>query len=200
MMVVGLTGGIGSGKSTVAKMFTALGVPVYNSDLEAKRLMQSSGKVRTAILDLLGEGAYEGKKLNTAFIANKVFGDRELLGRLNGIVHPAVRDHFLDWAKKQKAPYVIQEAAIIFENGNQNNYDRIILVKAPEELRIQRVIERDGSTREEVLLRMRNQWGDAQKEALSHYVLQNEHLGETERQVVQIHHLILKESGHWGKF
>jgi dephospho-CoA kinase len=200
MMVVGLTGGIGSGKSTVAKMFTAHGIPVYNSDLEAKRLMQSSGKVKAAILDLLGEGAYEGEKLNTSYIGKKVFGDRELLGRLNRIVHPAVKDHFLAWAKQQKAPYVIQEAAIIFENGSQHNYDRTILVKAPKELRIQRVMERDGSTRKEVLSRMRNQWEDSQKEKLAHFVLENEQLGKTERQVAQIHSLILKESRQWGKF
>ncbi|MFT4832113.1 MAG: dephospho-CoA kinase, partial [Psychroserpens sp.] len=120
MRLIGLTGGIGSGKSTVAKMFATLGVPVYNSDTEAKVLMGSSMKIKQAIIELFGNEAYLDNVLNRDFIAKKVFSDKEVLNQLNAIVHPAVKEHFESWVKKQDYPYIIQEAAIIFENGMQD--------------------------------------------------------------------------------
>ena len=119
MMIVGLTGGIGSGKTTVANMFRELGVPVYNSDAEAKNLMNFSEKIKKEIQGLLGEQSYHKGELNRDYVAKEVFADKGLLKTLNGIVHPAVREHFLDWSKRQKTQYVVQEAAIIFENGNR---------------------------------------------------------------------------------
>ncbi|WP_411030986.1 dephospho-CoA kinase [Spongiimicrobium sp. 3-5] len=193
-MIVGLTGGIGSGKTTVAKMFKALGVPVYNSDKEAKRLMRSSKKVKKAILQLFGDEAYLDKKLNKTYISSKVFKDPNLLEQLNGIVHPAVRKHFLSWKSRQKSPYVIQEAAIIFEIGSQNNYDRIILVTSPESTRIQRVIDRDGSTREKVLNRINNQWPDEEKIVLADFIVSNTDLEKTRNMVNDIHVQLLKIS------
>lgn len=195
MTIVALTGGIGSGKSTVANMFKKLGVPVYNSDRKAKKLMASSKKIRKAIKALLGDGAYTDKELNRDFIAQRVFGDKELLSQLNGIVHPAVRNDFLKWAGKQKAPYVIQESAIVFENGQQNFYDKVILVTAPEEVRIQRVVERDGATKSKIKARMGNQWGDSRKVSLSDYVIDNISLSDTESKVREVHGFLLHHSG-----
>jgi len=187
MKIVALTGGIGSGKSTVAKMFKAWDVPVYDSDKEAKRLLGSSKKLRNEIISLLGKAAYDGKRLNKTYVANKIFEDKQLLLAMNKIVHPAVRKHFTKWAKKQEAAYVIQEAAIIFENGNQHNYDVVILVTAPQEVRIQRVMERDGVTKKQVLARMKNQWKDSDKIPLSDFVIESVDLKDTADSVSAIH-------------
>ena len=194
-MVVGLTGGIGSGKSTVAKMFKKLGVPVYNSDKKAKKLMKSSKKLRAAIKALLGDDAYDGKKLNKAYIAGKIFQDKSLLNKLNGIVHPLIREDFISWAKKQEAPYVIQEAAIIFENGLHEFYDKIILVTAPEKVRLKRVLERNGgASKADILARMGNQWQDARKIELSDHVIDNLILEDTILKVKEVHRLLLNHS------
>lgn len=187
MMIVGLTGGIGSGKSTVARIFKELGVPVYDSDKEAKLLMGVSQDVKSAITDLLGEKAYGNEGLNKSYIADKVFNDSELLEKLNGIVHPAVRKHFLDWAKSQESPYVIQETALIFENNAQNNYDCTILVIAPSETRIQRVMDRDKVTRQAVVDRMKNQLHDDKKLDLANFSLENLDLDKTKRKVKELH-------------
>lgn len=195
MIIVGLTGGIGSGKTTVAKMFAELGVPVYNSDTEAKRLMQSSKNVKKEIIELFGKRAYERKKLNRTYISDQVFNDSGLLKKLNGIVHPAVRKHFLSWVKKQDGPYVIQEAAVIFENNSQSRYDRIILVTSPQDVRIQRVIKRDGSSKEKISDRIKNQWDDSEKRVLSDFVIENVDFEKTRLRVKEIHGRLLKLSG-----
>jgi len=191
-MIVGLTGGIGSGKSTVGAMFQKLGVPIYNSDLEAKKLMASSEKIKKDIEALLGKDSYVDGELNKDYIAKIVFRDKTLLQGLNNIVHPAVRRHFKNWCKRQKAAYVIQEAAIIFENGNQKFYDKIILVTAPRNIRIQRVVDRDGINADAVRQRIDNQWPDKDKEKLSDFIIENIGLADTEREVSRIHHKILK--------
>ncbi|MDE3740651.1 dephospho-CoA kinase [Maribacter polysaccharolyticus] len=195
MKIVALTGGIGSGKTTVAKMFKDLGVPVYNSDNEAKALMVSSKELRKAIKALLGAEAYNGKTLNREYIAKKVFGDKGLLGQLNKIVHPAVREDFLRWAAKQSTPYVIQESAIVFENGQQDFYDKIILVTAPEEVRLARVMERDKVSKSEIRARMGNQLNDTVKIGLSDYVIENISLNETRSKVNETHKRILGQGG-----
>ncbi len=195
MKIVALTGGIGSGKTTVAKMFKDLGVPVYNSDKEAKALMVSSKELRKAIKALLGAEAYNGKTLNREYIAKKVFGDKGLLGQLNKIVHPAVREDFLRWAAKQSTPYVIQESAIVFENGQQDFYDKIILVTAPEEVRLARVMERDKVSKSEIRARMGNQLNDTVKIGLSDYVIENISLNETRSKVNETHKRILGQGG-----
>lgn len=187
MMIVGLTGGIGSGKSTVAKMFVELGIPVYDSDMEAKELMVASSKVKTAITELLGEEAYDIHGLNRSYIADKVFKDPELLEKLNAIVHPAVRKHFLDWVHKQESPYVIQETALIFENNAQDKYDYTILVTAPIRTRIQRVVDRDNVEEQAVIDRMNNQMDDKQKVDLADFSLKNLELDKTKRKVKELH-------------
>ncbi len=192
MKIVGLTGGIGSGKTTVAQMFKDLGVPVYNSDIEAKALMHNSKVVREGILELLGETAYKKGKLNRAYIANKVFNDDKLLKALNSIVHPAVREHFLKWVDQQDHSYVIQETALIFENKNQNNYDAIILVTAPEEIRIQRVVSRDNSSKKEIISRIANQLGDSEKISYSNFVIENIDLEKTSKKVLEVNKALLE--------
>lgn len=191
-MVVGLTGGIGTGKTTVAKMFVELGVPVYNSDRQAKKLMQSSEKVRRAVQDLLGKDAYLGKKLNRKYISNKVFKDNDLLQKLNAIVHPAVREHFLEWTKKKNSPYVIQEAAIIFENASQERYDKIILITAPLKLRIKRIMKRDHLAKTDILERIDKQWTDAEKIPLSDFVIENVDLDSTRSKIKEVHDRLLE--------
>lgn len=186
-MLVGLTGGIGSGKSTVAQIFRDLGVPVYDSDKEAKSLMVNSPELKSAIIDLLGDNAYTGKTLNRSYIAELVFKDAGLLQKLNKIVHPAVRQHFLKWANEQSAPYVIQETALIFENGVQDNYSATILVTAPLEMRLKRVMERDEVGKQVVLERMKNQMDDNQKIDLAQFCIENIDLEATKEKVRGLH-------------
>lgn len=192
MKIIGLTGGIGSGKTTVAKLFKELGVPVYNSDLRAKKLMENSKEIRTAVIDLLGKDSYVLERLNKKYIADKIFSDKQLLEKLNAIVHPAVKNDFIEWLKKKKTPYVIQEAAILFENGSYSNFDKIILVKAPKEARLERIIARDNGSKEEILARMKNQWDDSKKIPLSDYIIENIDLDQTKLQVVKIHRQLTK--------
>ncbi len=191
MIRVGLTGGIGSGKSTVAGFFEGLGVPVYHADPRAKILMEHQPGLVQAIRDLLGPRAYTERKLNRGYIASRVFNDPALLEELNALVHPEVRKDFEQWASLQQSPYVLQEAAILFENGGYRSFDRMILVTAPREERIRRVIQRDGTDREDVLRRMENQWPDEEKIPLADYVILNEDLPETSRLVLDIHRELL---------
>ena len=193
MKIIGLTGGIGSGKSTVANMFKELGVPVYNSDERAKYLMNTSLDIKSQLIKLLGEEAYKGDKLNRSFIAEKVFSNTNLLAKLNDIVHPIVRNDFIDWTKKQDYSYVIQETALLFENKAQDLYDSIILVTAPIETRIIRVVDRDKSSREQVIARMNNQLDDEAKLNLSNYVIENIDLERTSSNVLQVHASILTD-------
>lgn len=190
-MVVGLTGGIGSGKSTVAKMLAALGVPVYNSDIEAKSLMVRSKVLKRKIIALLGEQSYKGAALNRRYIASRVFNDRQLLQQLNELVHPAVRKHFVKWCKKQDCRYVVQETALLFENGSNYLYDKTILVTAPKEIRINRIVERDGSTRKQVLERMKNQMTDEEKLPLADFVIENNDLSNTELKTREVNDALL---------
>jgi len=173
MKVIGLTGGIGSGKTFVASIFEELGVPVYNSDIEAKLLMNTSKEIQSELIELLGKDSYSEGKLNRSYIAEKVFNDKGLLQQLNAIVHPAVKDHFAAWALDQNSKYVIQESALIFENNNQDHYDAIILVTAPTEIRIQRVMNRDNTSREQIIAIMKNQFGDSQKLENVDFVIDN---------------------------
>lgn len=195
MLVIGLTGGIGSGKTTVGTFFTELGVPVYNSDREAKRLMEESATLRKVVKELLGEEAYKGNKPDRQFIASRVFGNPDLLARLNALVHPVVRADFKSWAGRQRFPYVIQEAAILFENGSYTDFDKIILVSAPREERIRRINERDGSKREEIESRMAHQWDDGRKRDLADFVIENLDRENSRQEVLKIHRHLMEISG-----
>ncbi|WP_340063403.1 dephospho-CoA kinase [Ascidiimonas aurantiaca] len=190
-MIVGLTGGIGSGKSTVAGFFQEMGVPVFIADEVAKTLLADSAEVIKKVKALLGTAAYKSGVPDRKYIAGEVFADPDKLKRLNKIIHPEVRKKFDEWYKKQPSPYVIKEAAILFESGGAKECDLIITVTAPMETRIDRVITRDGVSREAVLARMKNQWSDEEKIKLSDFTIVNTDIEETRRQIEDIHGEIL---------
>ena len=179
MMVVGLTGGIGSGKSTIAKAFAALGIAVFNSDEQAKALIATDTQVKERIIAAFGEEAYQNGEYNRAYIAQIVFNNSEKLAILNGIVHPDLAKYFKQWAKKQTSPYVLKEAAILFESGSYKDCDYIITVTAP-------VMARDHCTEAQVRARMAQQWSDAQRIALSDAVIENVDLESAKEQVKRI--------------
>jgi dephospho-CoA kinase len=184
---VGITGGIGSGKSTVSRIFEVLGIPVYYADAAARRLMNGDASLREAIVQEFGSEAYQGYELNRAFIANVVFNNPEKLARLNAITHPAtIRDAEI-WMQQQKARYVLKEAALIFESGSAAGLDYVIGVFAPEALRIQRVMQRDGISREQVKQRMDRQIEETVKMKLCDFVIRNDEQEMLIPQVLKLH-------------
>lgn len=191
-MVVGLTGGIGSGKTTVARFFQSLGISIYIADDHAKRLMEEDPSLKKAIIEVLGPEAYVNNSLNKAFIASKIFSDSKLLKQINNLVHPAVAKDFEYWRSQQSSPYVIKEAAILFENGSYQMNDFNIIVIAPMTERIRRVMARDKTSEADVRKRMDAQWSDAKKMALADAHIHNENLAITEKTVLQIHQHLLK--------
>ena len=191
MTIVGLTGGIGSGKTTVAKVFKSLGVPVYIADKEAKKLMRKSKVIKRKLLKLFGEEAYVDGRLNKPFIAKVIFNDKAYLEKINTIIHPKVAKHFDKWLLKQDAPYVIKEVAILFENDGHKACDFVITVTAPEPLKIERLLKRDATTLEKIDAIMQNQWSDAEKVKLSDYVIENIDLENTISQVENLHYTLL---------
>jgi dephospho-CoA kinase len=188
MLHVGLTGNIGSGKSTVAGIFSVLGIPVYHADMESKKIL-ARPEVEEVVISSLGRTIRgEGNRIDRKALANLVFNNPEALATLNGILHPLVLKDAMEWVRKQQGvPYVIHEAAVIYESGFSGAYDRIIQVSCPKELTITRVISRDGSSREEVLQRMRNQWEDDVKSNLADFVIVNDDTTLVIPQVVSIH-------------
>jgi dephospho-CoA kinase len=157
MLKVGLTGGMGSGKSTVAQIFEVMGVPVYYADAEAKKIMSSHPKLIQEIKQLFGQDAYTNGQLNRSLIAEKVFKQKDLLNQLNALVHPYTIAHAKEWMNQQTAPYAIKEAALIFESGIQGEFDVIIGVSAPHALRVQRTMKRDGIGYDQVMDRLQHQ-------------------------------------------
>lgn len=189
--IVGITGGIGSGKTTVAKMLATFGAPVYYADDEAKKLTATSPEIRKDLIELLGEETFKDGVLDRKYMANKIFNDKELLARTNAIIHPRVAEHFRQWVEKQEFPYVLKEAAILFESGSYKDCDVTVLVTAPEKLRIQRVMKRDNATRKEIMARMKNQWSDAKKQEMADYIVENILLSDTQQTVEKLHlHLL----------
>lgn len=174
MLRVGLTGGIGSGKSTVAKIFETLGIPVYYADDASKRIMNENEELKGTIQKHFGEETYSNDELDRKHLSSLVFNNPEKLALLNSIVHPATIKDAEDWMKKQNAPYAIKEAALIFESGSQQHLDKVIGVYAPKTLRIQRVIQRDNVTRDEVISRMNKQINEEIKMRLCDYVVTND--------------------------
>jgi dephospho-CoA kinase len=193
MKIIGLTGGIGSGKTTIAHFFSDLGIPVYIADKEAKALMNRSTVIKRKLIQLFGEQAYIDGQLNRSYIAQCIFNNKSLLSKMNSIVHPKVASHFRQWVKKQEGPYVIKEAAVIFENQLQSQYDLIITVVAAEKNRIKRVMQRDASTEERVKAIIKNQLSDEEKIKRSDFVIENNNLRDAKEQVLNIHNCILKK-------
>ncbi|WP_034921145.1 dephospho-CoA kinase [Gillisia sp. CAL575] len=191
MRIVGLTGGIGSGKTTVASFLKELKVPIYIADDAGKYLMNTNSEVKAKIVSLFGEQAYNDGHLDRKYIADKVFNSPEKLQQLNEIVHPAVARDFIKWKNKQDSSYVLYEAAILFESGGYKNCDLVILVTAPLEDRIKRLQARDKSTLEEIEARMKHQWSDEEKRKLSNFEIFNKNLSSTKEQVRNLHEILI---------
>lgn len=171
--VAGITGGIGSGKSTAAKFFEELGIPVYNSDTRAKTIQNENSEVKVKIIAAFGEEAYNENGLNKPYLSKQVFQNNEKLKLLNSIVHPAVFQDFENWKKAQKSDIVMKEAAILIESGSYKDCDVVISVVVDVETRIARTIERDGLSREEILARINNQISDEERIAKSDFIIDN---------------------------
>ena len=171
---VGLTGGIGSGKSFVAQVIEKMGYPVYYSDTASKELVNRDPEMREALIALLGSEAYTDNGLNRSFLAARIFQSDALREKVNAIIHPRVRQHFDEWAVQATGDVVFNEAAILFETGACRNFTAMILVTAPETTRVERVMKRDGITEVEVRQRMSKQWPDEQKMQLTQHVIQND--------------------------
>lgn len=183
MLRIGITGGIGSGKSTVAHVFEVLGIPVYYADREAKKMMNEDAELKEQIVQHFGADVYSNGLLNRKHLASLVFDNKERLALLNSLVHPATIRHGLEWMARQSSPYALKEAALIFESGSQEHLDYVIGVSAPLHLRIQRAMNRDNVTREEVLHRMKNQIQEEIKMRLCDFVIKND---EQELVIVQV--------------
>lgn len=185
--IIGLTGGIGSGKSTIANYFMQLGVSVYIADDEAKNILFTPQAINEVVA-AFGNEILTNDLPDKAKLATLVFNDPQKLNRLNAIIHPKVRAHFTDWVESHNAQkIIIKETAILFESGSYKDCDKIILVTAPKELRISRVMERDGISREKVIERMDNQWEDEKKIPLSDYIITNTSLEVAKQQVQEIY-------------
>lgn len=188
MLKIGITGGIGSGKSTVCRIFEQLGVPVYYADPAARHLMESNTVLREKLISEFGPQLFDQGKLQTKTLAAIVFNNEQKLAKLNNLVHPAVQTDFDAWALKQSEfPYVIKEAALMFESGSNKTLDAVIFVKCPMEQRIERVMLRDNLSREEIMKRINKQWPDEMKEKLSDEVIINDGSSSVIEQVIKLH-------------
>lgn len=191
MLKVGLTGGIGSGKTTVAKIFAALGIPVYHADIRAKELMESDPKLIEQIKINFSEEAYQNGKLNTSFLSSIVFQDKEKLKLLNSIVHPSTITDGKEWMNRQNTAYAIKEAALIFESGSQSEYDIIVGVQAPRSMRILRTMKRDKVERVKIIERMDQQLDESIKMKLCDFIIENDEEKMLIPQVLAIHDKLL---------
>jgi dephospho-CoA kinase len=191
MKIVGLTGGIGSGKSKVLSVFSSFGVPCYESDSRAKKLMQEDLELIHQIKVLFGDDIYEGDQLNRGKLANLVFSNKTKLESLNTLVHPRVKKDFELFANQQDAVYVIKEAAILFETGGSKECDATILVTSPEKLKIERLMKREKTDLSQIKSRMNFQWSDEKKILLADYVIDNIDWYKTLEKINKIHQMLL---------
>ncbi len=175
MIKVGITGGIGSGKSTICQFFRSIGIPVFEADIEAKKLVSNSESIRYQLKALFGSDIYlPNKTIDRKKLASLIFNSPPLLQKVNNIIHPEVRKYFETWCEKQQTPYIIHEAAIMFESGFYEMMDYTVLVTAPEEIRIQRVMEREKTDADSVRARMEKQWKDEKKAELADFIIRND--------------------------
>lgn len=194
MLKIGLTGGIGSGKTTVAKVFETLGIPVYYADDATKRLMNSNEFIKKSLIKHFGEGTYSDGLLNRKYLANIVFGDKEKLALLNSITHPPTIHDANEWIARQKSPYIIKEAALLFETEAAKHLDYFIGVSAPLEIRIKRVIQRDSISETEVLNRINRQMDEEEKMKQCDFIIVNNDEVLVIPQVLKVHEEILNLS------
>ncbi|GGH13855.1 dephospho-CoA kinase [Sphingobacterium alkalisoli] len=194
MLRIGITGGIGTGKSFVSKIFKSMGIPFYDADKEAKNIMSKSDIVRRGLINAFGAKSYNRDgALNRKWLADKVFKDPEKLQILNSIVHPVVIQNSKDWADKQRGAYSLKEAALLYESGSYKSLDYTILIAAPLDLRIKRVMKRDEISEEEVLDRMSKQMSEEEKEKYADFIIINDEIVPLLSQVLDIHHIFLKK-------
>ena len=189
MKKIGLTGGIGSGKSTIARILLAMGYPVYFSDDRSKQLTQTHPEIRRGLTELIGEQIYKGNQLDRSALALAIFSDDALRVKVNQIIHPIVRLDFDCWVEDQTSSFIFNEAAILFETGASEHFDAMVLVTAPEALRIERVMKRDLCSREEVMQRINHQWSDERKIKLADVVLVND---DVQPLIRQVEHMLLQ--------
>ncbi|MCR9153891.1 MAG: dephospho-CoA kinase [Bacteroidetes bacterium] len=190
-MIVGLTGGIGSGKTTAAQIFKSLGVPLFLADEESKKLIDSDAKLQASLVELMGSELLTDGKINRAYMASLIFSDAVLLQKVNALIHPAVGDAFKAWYHRQNSSYVIREAAILYESGSHQDCDAVIVVSAPEQLRLERVKARSGESEEQIRKRMSKQWPAEKKEALADYIIHNDGGEMLIPQVLKIHESLI---------
>jgi dephospho-CoA kinase len=191
MLKIGLTGGIGSGKSTIAKIFSLIGAPIYSADREAKKLLHSD-ELKPKLISLFGTDVLNAEgELDRSEIAKKVFVDKEKLKALNLLIHPLVKKHFDAWVAVQRGKYIIKEAAILFESGAHEDIDKVIVVTSPEQLKIKRVMQRDGVSEEQVISRMKNQWNENELVKRADFIIQNDEKKLIIPQVIAIHEKII---------
>ncbi|MCC5917330.1 MAG: dephospho-CoA kinase [Cryomorphaceae bacterium] len=198
-LIVGITGGIGSGKTTVARIFEKLGIPIYIADDKSRELTANHPDIKDFIKKQYGEDLFDKNgDLRRKALGEIVFADKEKLKALNAVIHPIVKEDFKSWAENQDAPYVLKEAAVLFESGTYTDCDYVILVVAPKESRIQRVMKRSGLSRDEILARMHHQWSDDDKVALSDFVVNNEDHSNLLPQIFEIHEDIKRAANSGG--
>lgn len=174
MIRIGITGGMGAGKSVISEMMRCLGIPVYDADIASKKILNSNTKVKTQLIELLGEEIFSNGQLNRTLMAQLIFNNNELLLKTNAIIHPAVFEDFIAWSEVQNKEVVACETAILFESGMVSYFDSILMVSAPLEIRIERCIKRNNFTREQVLERIAKQMDESKKTELSDFVIDND--------------------------
>lgn len=194
MLRIGLTGGIGSGKSTVAHIFNVLGIPIYDADAAAKKIMAEDEMLKKSLLNVFGENAYTNGKVNRKFLSEEVFKDENKIKLLNSLVHPATIKDANEWMKHQNAPYLIKEAALIFESGSDKFLDKVIGVRSPLSLRIERTMKRNNITAEEVEARMKFQMDEDKKMALCDFIIENDEKEMLIPQVLLLHETLLQKA------
>lgn len=193
-MIVGLTGGIGSGKTTVAQIFKALGVPIFVADEVSKRIIDSDLSLQSELKSLLGNDVVKEGKIDRPYMASLIFNDANLLKEANALIHPAVGSAFQQWYLQQDFPYVLREAAILFESGSHKDCEAIVVVSAPEDLRIARVQKRSGESEAQIRARMSKQWPQKKKEELADYLIFNEQKEMLIPQVIKVHEDLIRRA------
>ena len=191
MKIIGLTGGIGSGKSKILSVFSTYGIPCYESDRRAKWLMQKDAELKSQIKSFFGDQIYENDQFNQRKLAKLVFANKYKLEALNSLVHPRVKMDFKSFVSQQDTPYIIKEAAILFETGGEKDCDATILVTAPEKLRLQRVLNREKISSMDIKARINNQWSDSRKIPLADYIINNIDWDKTLKKIDEIHQKLL---------
>jgi dephospho-CoA kinase len=190
MIKIGITGGIGSGKSLVCDIFRKLGISVYNADSRAKIITNESTEIRNALIAKFGKEIFKNNQLNRSLLAEIIFKDKTALEYVNSLIHPAVRIDFGNWCKQHETePYVIEEAALHFESGAYKEMDKMITIYAPEDIRIKRVSSRDGLSPEQIKSRIKNQWPEEEKLQKSDFVIYNDEKHSVLEQVLKLHEI-----------